>query len=78
MTVVASASVGLFYLAMFVMSFSNRLASSGIRLSDNDLFCLASRAGVWPYGCKQLFLCQAVGSAIAALVLLIALYKWRS
>src|SRR5258706_8635262 len=38
---------------------SNRLASSGIRLFDNDLFCLASRAGVWPYGCKQLFLCPS-------------------
>src|SRR6202171_926795 len=38
---------------------SNRLASSGIRLSDNDLFCVASRAGVWPDGCKQLFLCPS-------------------
>src|SRR5260221_14385424 len=38
---------------------SNRLASSAIRLSDNDLFCLASRAGVWPYGCKQLFFCPS-------------------
>src|SRR5712672_1647128 len=39
----------------------NRLASSDVRLPGNDLLCIASRAGVWPYGCKQLLLCPGRG-----------------
>src|SRR5450631_1484027 len=38
---------------------SNRLASSDIRLPDNDRLCITPRAGVRPYGCKQLFLCPS-------------------
>src|SRR5882757_1789461 len=77
MTVVASASVGLFYLAMFVISFQINwrvpiiagLITIGYALLRGPVF---GRMVVNNY-----FFAQAVGSAIAALVLLVALQKFR-
>jgi len=78
MTVVASASVGLFYLAMFVMSF--RIDWRAPVFASLITICFALLRGP-VFGrmvVNNYFYAQAVGSAIAALVLLIALYKWRS
>jgi hypothetical protein len=77
MTVVASASVGLFYLAMFVMSF--RIDWRAPVFASLITICFALLRGPM-FGrmvVNNYFYAQAVGSAIAALVLLIALYKWR-
>src|SRR5258708_11114614 len=78
MTVVASASVGLFYLAMFVMSF--RIDWRAPVFVSLITVCFALLRGLVFGGMvvNNYFYAQAVGSAIAALVLLIALYKWRS
>jgi hypothetical protein len=77
MTVVASASVGLFYLAMFVMS--SRIDWRAPIFASLATICYAWLRG--PVFGRMLvnnyFYAQAVGSAIAALVLLIALYKLR-
>jgi hypothetical protein len=78
MTVVVSASVGLFYLAMFVMSF--RIDWRAPVFASLITICFALLRGP-VFGrmvVNNYFYAQAVGSAIAALVLLIALYKWRS
>jgi hypothetical protein len=78
MTVVASASIGLFYLAMFVMSF--RIDWRAPVFASLITICFALLRGP-VFGrmvVNNYFYAQAVGSAIAALVLLIALYKWRS
>jgi hypothetical protein len=78
MTIVASASVGLFYLAMFVMSF--RIDWRAPVFASLITICFALLRGP-VFGrmvVNNYFYAQAVGSAIAALILLIALYKWRS
>jgi hypothetical protein len=78
MTVVASASVGLFYLTMFVISF--RIDWRAPVFASLITICFALLRGP-VFGrmvVNNYFYAQAVGSAIAALVLLIALYKWRS
>lgn len=77
MTVVASASVGLFYLAMFVMSC--RIDWRVPIFASLATICYALLRGP-VFGrmvVNNYFYAQAVGSAIAALVLLVALYKLR-
>jgi hypothetical protein len=77
MTVVASASVGLFYLAMLVMS--SRIDWRAPIFASVVTICYALLRGP-VFGrmvVNNYFYAQAVGSAIAALVLLIALYKFR-
>jgi hypothetical protein len=77
MTIVASASVGLFYLAMFVMS--SRIDWRAPLFACLATICYALLRGP-VFGrmvVNNYFYAQAVGSAIAVLVLLIALYKLR-
>jgi hypothetical protein len=77
MTIVASASVGLFYLAMFVMS--SRIDWRAPIFASLATICYALLRGP-VFGrmvVNNYFYAQAVGSAIASLVLLIALYKLR-
>jgi hypothetical protein len=77
MTVVASASVGLFYLTMFVMS--SRIDWRAPIFASLATICYALLRGP-VFGrmvVNNYFYAQAVGSAIAALVLLIALHKLR-
>src|SRR5258705_1352641 len=77
MTFVASASVGLFYLSMLVMSF--RIDWRAPVFASLITICFALLRGP-VFGrmvVNNYFYAQAVGSAITALVLLTALYKWR-
>jgi hypothetical protein len=78
MTVVASASVALFYLTMFVMSLRIDRRAPVFAALITICFALLRGPVFGRMVVNNYFYAQAVGSAIAALVLLIALYKWRS
>jgi hypothetical protein len=77
MTVVASASVGLFYLAMFVMSARISWRAPIIACLITIGYALLRGPVFGRMVVNNYFYAQAVGSAVAALVLLVALIKFH-
>jgi hypothetical protein len=80
MTIVASASVGLFYLAMFVMSFRINWRAPIIACLITICYALLRGPVFGRQVVNNYFYAQVVGSSLAALTLLIAFnqfHKWK-